>query len=153
MPYAKASPTKIIHIYIQRIKIPGLRGAFKGDIAMNSETTYDEKNTTENKIMNGYQMTANAYKRDMARRGLTGEARADVERTIAALEFMANSEQKTHFALFDTTAFNDVCRGYILMALDNYGAEEDTRNGVMQELKWLFDSVTAEQAERYYTRR
>ena len=32
-------------------------------------------------------------------------------------------------------------------------ADEDTRNGVMQELKWLFDSVTAEQAERYYTRR
>ena len=32
------------YIYIQRTKIPGLRGAFKGDIAMNSETTYDEKN-------------------------------------------------------------------------------------------------------------
>lgn len=101
--------------------------------------------------MNGYQLQADAYKRYIERENPTGEARASAERKIAALEFMASSDRQTQFELFNSSGFNDVCKGYYLMALDKTGADDETKKETMRELKHLFDTVTAEQAEQYYT--
>ena len=101
--------------------------------------------------MNGYKATADAYKKYIARESPIGEARASAERKIAALEFMASSDRQTQLELFNSSGFNGVCKGYFLMALDNTGADDETKKAAMRELAHLFDTVTAEQAEQYYT--
>lgn len=99
--------------------------------------------------MNGYKMTADSY-----RHLLETEKdidRESTERKITALEIMANTDRRTQYELFNSSGFNDIAKGYFLMALDNSGIEGEQRKDIMREIKWLFDTVTAEQAEKYYT--
>lgn len=100
--------------------------------------------------MNSYQMTADAYKRLLkADKGIDRES---TERKIAALEIMANTDRRTQYEIFNSSGFNDIAKGYFLMALDNAGAEDETKRNVMREVKYLLDTVTADEAEQYYTR-
>lgn len=102
------------------------------------------------KNMNSYQMIANTYKNILKRDNPTGAAKEEIERKITAHEILANTDRQTQFELFNSSAFNDICKGYFLMALYNAGIDDETRREIMQEMKWLLDSVTAEQADRYY---
>ena len=98
--------------------------------------------------MNGYAMMADSY-----RKLLATDSNADrefMERRITALEIMANTDRSTQYELFNSSAFNDIVRGYILMALDNAEAGRETSNAVLQEFNALLESVTAEQAENFY---
>lgn len=103
--------------------------------------------------MNGYQIHADAYKKILDTENPTGEAREEMERRIKALEIMANTDRKTQFELFNCGGFNDVCKGYLLMCLDNIGADPGTREKALAEFRALFDTVTAEKAEQYLTQR
>lgn len=100
--------------------------------------------------MNGYQLHADTYKRVLESDNLTGEAREIMERRIASLEIMAKADRPTQYELFNTSGFNDICKGYLLMTLDNIGADAETRKRAVNEMSILFDKITAEQAERYY---
>ena len=98
--------------------------------------------------MDGYQAQADAYKRLLETdktidRGFT-------ERKINALEIMAEADQLTQYELFNTGAFNDIVKGYAKMALDGTELESEERRAVLRELNYLFDTVTADQAERYH---
>ena len=98
--------------------------------------------------MNGYAMMADSY-----RKLLATDSNADrefMERRITALEIMANTDRPTQYELFNSSGFNDIVRGYILMALDNAEAGNETRKAVLQEFNALLESVTAEQAENYF---
>lgn len=100
--------------------------------------------------MNGYKMSADAYRDYLAKKNPPGEVRADIERKITALDFMASTDRATQYELFNSSGFNDVAKGYFLMALDNTGIDKEKRADIMREIRYLFDTVTAEQAERYY---
>lgn len=100
--------------------------------------------------MNNYQMTADSYKDFLERKKPTGETLESIKRTIAALEIMANTDRATQYELFNRGGFNDIVNGYIAMALDNSGIDDEKRADILQEVYYLFDTVTAEQAERYY---
>ena len=100
--------------------------------------------------MNGYKMIADTYRDYLAKENPPKEIRADIERKITALDFMASTDRATHYELFNSSEFNDVAKGYFLMALENTGIDEEKRADIMWEVKHLFDTVTAEQAERYY---
>jgi len=96
-------------------------------------------------------MSADAYKTYLERDNPTGEARASTERKITALEIMANTDRPTQYEIFNSSGFNDIVKGYILMALDNLETDTETRKDILREIRYLFDTVTAEQAEQYYT--
>lgn len=100
--------------------------------------------------MNGYQMTANIYKDFLEREKPTGETLENIKRTIAALEIMASTDRATQYELFNSSGFNDIVKGYVAMALDHSGIDNEKRAEILQEVHYLFDTVTAEQAERYY---
>lgn len=100
--------------------------------------------------MNGYKMHADAYRTFLERDNPQGEARADIERKIKALDIMAETDTATKYALFNSSAFNDIAKGYFLKALHNIGADEETRKAAMNEIRLLFDEMTADQAEAYY---
>lgn len=99
--------------------------------------------------MDGYQMSADSYKRLLeADKSIDRES---TERKIKALEIMANTDRQTQCEVFNTGGFNDIAKGYFLMALDNLQTDHETRNNIMREIRFLFDTVTAEQAAQYYT--
>ena len=100
--------------------------------------------------MNGYQMTADAYKATIAREKPTGEVLEDMRRKIAALEFLAGADEATIYELFNSAAFNDICRGYLLFALDRIGTDHDSRQKILYAMGTAFDTMTADEAESYY---
>ncbi len=69
---------------------------------------------------------------------------------IKAHDIMANCSDSERLALFDTSAFNDVVKGYVKLALDNKGIEEEQCKAIVNEVSYLFNIKTANEAEEYY---
>lgn len=102
--------------------------------------------------MNGYQMTADAYKKLLEKEPAENtETIARMKCTINALEYLAGADDQTIYELFDSSAFNDIVKGYVKLALANTGTDEEQAKAIMQELRFLFDTKGAAEAESYYT--
>lgn len=98
--------------------------------------------------MNGYQITADSY-----RTLLQTEPdidRAKTEQKIKALDFLASCSKEERLELFNSSAFNDVVKGYVLLALDNLKTDPEQRKAIINEVAYLFDIKTADEAEQYY---
>lgn len=101
--------------------------------------------------MNGYKMTADSYRQYLEQHpDEPQEVKADLACKIKALDIMANCSDSERLALFNTSAFNDVVKGYVKLALDNTGIEEEQRKAIVNEVSYLFDVKTADEAEQYY---
>lgn len=101
--------------------------------------------------MNGYQMTADSYRKLLEiKKDLNREA---IEKKIKALDFLATCDNEEIIELFNSSAFNDIVNGYFEMAIDNMGLEAETKSGLLNELRYLFDTKTADEANAYYNRR
>lgn len=98
--------------------------------------------------MNGYKMLADSYRKFL------NDATADqdsVKTHIKALDFLAKCDKATIYALFDSSAFNDIVKGYIAMIADNTEElTDEQRSYIKYHIEGLFDSVSAKQAEAYY---
>lgn len=98
--------------------------------------------------MNGYKNTADAY-----RRLLETDKNIDREytqRKIKALDFLSECNQQEIQEVFNSSAFNNIVKGYLLMACKNAGIDDETRKELFNELRYLFDEKTADEAENYY---
>lgn len=98
--------------------------------------------------MNGYQITADSY-----RTLLQTEPdidRAKTEQKIKALDFLASCSKEERLELFNSSAFNDVVKGYVLLALDNLKTDPEQRKAIINEVAYLFDIKRADEAEQYY---
>ena len=96
-------------------------------------------------------MTADAYRQYLEQHpDDSQEVKADLACKIKALDIMANCSDSERLALFDTSAFNDVVKGYVMIALDNIGIEEEQRKAIVNEVSYLFDVTTANEAKEYY---
>lgn len=98
--------------------------------------------------MNGYQITADSY-----RKLLQTEPdidRAKTEQKIKALDFLASCSKEERLELFNSSAFNDVVKGYVLLALDNLKTDPEQRKAIINEVAYLFDIKRADEAEQYY---
>lgn len=98
--------------------------------------------------INGYQLTADAYKKELD--NTPAEYRADLQAKIKALEYLAGADDATIYALFDSSAFNSIVKGYIKLALDNTDTDKEQAAEIMRELNYLFDTKGAAEAEAYY---
>ena len=98
--------------------------------------------------MNGYKMLADEYRKFLDDPDTDQE---DINRKIKALDFLATCDRATIHELFDSSAFNDIVKGYVEMIADE---SEDLTDGQKSYIKGrisgLFDRVTASQAEKYY---
>ena len=66
--------------------------------------------------MNGYKMLADSYRKFLD----DNTADQDNIRThITALDFLAKCDKATIYALFDSSAFNDIVKGYVFLMADN----------------------------------
>ena len=97
--------------------------------------------------MNGYKMTADSYR---TLRGNSKVDQADVESNIKVLDFLATCTKEDIYNLFNSTAFNNICMGYVKNALNDFEELSDDMKGrITSHVKYKFDTLTAEQAENY----
>lgn len=101
--------------------------------------------------MNGYKMTADSYRQYLEQHpDEPPETKADLACKIKALDIMANCSDSERLQLFNTSAFNDVVKGYVKLALDNLKTDPEQRKAIINEVAYLFDIKTADEAEQYY---
>ena len=98
--------------------------------------------------MNGYKMLADSY------RALLNDATTNqdnIRTHITALDFLAKCDKATIYALFDSSAFNDIVKGYVAMIADNEkDLTDEQKSHVKCHIESLFNMVSAEQAEAYH---
>lgn len=95
--------------------------------------------------MNGYKMTADAY-REFKKK----DPKIDVDSNIKVLDFLSTCTKEDICNLFNSTAFNNICMGYVKNALNDFKEiDEDTKDRLINHVRYKFDTLTAEQAENY----
>lgn len=92
--------------------------------------------------MNGYEMIADSY-RQLVKQGKIDKETAD--REIRVYDFLATCDSDDLCRMVDSSAFNDIIRAYLKMAVQSADIDEDSRNKVVGQLRWLFDEKTAKQ--------
>lgn len=102
--------------------------------------------------MNGYEMTANTYRR-LLEKETDHAAITDMQSKLKVYSFLAELTEKEILEIFNSGAFNDVCKGYMLAALDHIGIDHDTQKKAVYAIGAEFDSMNAKQAEAYYMAR
>lgn len=96
--------------------------------------------------MNGYKMSADSY-RILKKR----DPKADVDSNIKVLDFLATCTQEDIYNLFNSSAFNHICLGYVEMALNDFKElDDDTKDRIINHVWAMFDAKSAKQAEKYH---
>ena len=92
--------------------------------------------------MNGYEMMADSY-RQLMKQGRIEKETADKE--IRIYDFLATCDSDDLCRMVDSSAFNDIIRAYLKMAVQSADIDEDAREKVVGQLRWLFDEKTAKE--------
>ena len=58
---------------------------------------------------------------------------------------MGTIEESQRYDLFDSSAFNDIVKAYVKLALKNTEIDEEKTEEIMQELRWLFDTKSSKE--------
>lgn len=92
--------------------------------------------------MNGYEMTADSY-RQLVKQGKIDKE--TVDREIRVYDFLATCDSDDLCRMVDSSAFNDIIRAYLKMAVQSADIDEDAREKVVGQLRWLFDEKMAKE--------
>lgn len=90
--------------------------------------------------MNGYEMMADSY-RKLREQGKINKEVAD--REIRIYEFLAECDSDDLCRLVDSSAFNNIIKGYVEYAVNQANIDEESRKKVLGQIRWIFDEKTA----------
>ena len=92
--------------------------------------------------MNGFTMMADSYKKLMN----DGKIEKDVaEKEIRIYEFLATCSQDDFCRIVDSSAFYDIIRAFLKMAVDHADIDEKSKEKVISQLRWIFDEKSAKE--------
>lgn len=91
--------------------------------------------------MNGYELMAVSYKKLLNETDLTDEEKNTMKKEIRMCEFLATCDDEDKKILFNSSAFNDYIKDYLVRAIDNADIEnkKETKEKVLLELKNIMD--------------
>lgn len=98
--------------------------------------------------MNGFKIMANSYKLLVEQGEMTEE---EAKRSIEIYEFLATCTQSDICQMIDSSAFNDIIRAFLKKALNGSELDEKSKDSVMNELRYLFDDVSAKEVLSKYS--
>lgn len=99
----------------------------------------------------GYQITADSYTEYLKQYpDAPKEVKEDMKRKIKANSFLAECDELTRLELFNSSAFNDVIKGYVCLCADSLGYTDEQRAELLGRLCRTLDEKTAKEAKDYY---
>ena len=93
-------------------------------------------------FMNGYTMMADSYKMLMEQGKIDKET---AEKSIRIYEFLATCDKDDLCQMVDSSAFNDIIRAFLKMAVVNADIDEEAQGKVLNQLRWIFDEKSAKE--------
>lgn len=90
--------------------------------------------------MNGYTMMSDSYKK-LVEQGKIDKETADKE--IRIFDFLATCDTDDFCRMVDSSAFNDIIRAFLKMAVNNTDLDENSKDKVISQLRWIFDEKSA----------
>lgn len=92
--------------------------------------------------MNGFTIMADSHKKLMEQ----GVIDRDIaEKEIRIYEFLATCDTDDFCRMVDSSAFNDIIRAFLKMAVDNADIDEKSKEKVIGQLRWIFDEKPAKE--------
>lgn len=95
--------------------------------------------------MNGYEVMSQCYRKAVDNDQIDPD---EGSRKIRIFDFLASCDQSDIFALFDSSAFNDIVKAYVRRIADDMTEEgeiiEEIADSMKQRISWLLDGVNAE---------
>lgn len=92
--------------------------------------------------MNGYTMMADSYRKLMNDGTIDKDS---AEKSIRIYEFLATCDKDDLCQMVDSSAFNDIIRVFLKMAVVNAELEEEQQDKVLNQLRWIFDEKSAKE--------
>lgn len=97
--------------------------------------------------MNGYTLMAESYKKLMNEGKIEKEV---AEKEIRIYEFLATCDIDDFCRMVDSSAFNDIIRAFLKMAVVNADIDEAAQDKVLHQLRWIFDEKQAKEILNNY---
>lgn len=67
------------------------------------------------------------------------------EKEMRVLDFLATCDTDDFCRMVDSSAFNDIIRGYVKLAVKSADIDEESQQKVINQLRWMFDEKTAKE--------
>jgi len=100
--------------------------------------------------MDGFELLAKSYEKQLKEHPeWDATAKEDVERTIKCLNLLVGTNDLDRDEIFNSGAFNDICKGYFRKSMQNCKLDQDTINAVMEEFRWLLETISATEARKF----
>lgn len=96
--------------------------------------------------MNGYKMIAEAYRKAFESGKIQKE---EAEKMVRIYEFLGSCNQDDFCTMFDSSAFNEIAKSYMRLAvkelIDEETIDEDQGRAIRNRFSLLFDEKTAKE--------
>ena len=109
--------------------------------------------------MNGYLIMAEAQEKLLKEGKCSFEEEKELREKIKIYKFLADLSPTGKYAVFDSSMFNDVFKGYVKMMMDELTESEDKdiqkaaellAPSINKKAGTILDRVSSKQAEEYY---
>ena len=91
--------------------------------------------------MDGYKMTKEGYEQYLAKNpNIDSATKEQLKKNIKALEPFLGTTEEDRQQMFDTGAFNDICKAYFVKSMKNCNVDSKIIDSVLDEFKWLLDT-------------